>query len=131
MDPLFQKMSAAFDEGGSGGLLLNHLSCLDETSELYLDSNTVVPGLEEEQPEAAARSMVDLREFRGKKLWSSIFLVEGISLALSFHPPLGRCLDFATVSQLVIDNRARCQATSILVWYRSMSSPQQASRIRK
>ena len=44
VDPLFQKTSASFDEGGTSGLLLNHLSCLDNSSQLALDSETVVTG---------------------------------------------------------------------------------------
>ncbi len=82
VDPLFHKMSAAFDEGGSGGLLLNHLSCLDDTSELYLDSSTVVPGFDEPRESdevASARSMVDLKEFRGMS-WGQISLVFVIAL---------------------------------------------------
>ncbi|ELU01811.1 hypothetical protein CAPTEDRAFT_224498 [Capitella teleta] len=41
VDPLFHKTSAAFDEGGSGGLLLNHLNCMTDACELTLDSQTV------------------------------------------------------------------------------------------
>ena len=66
VDPLFKKTSAAFDEGGTGGLLLNHLRCLDDSSELVLDSNTVVYGADEvlRDPEHG-RAMVDLRDLRG------------------------------------------------------------------
>ncbi|XP_066278785.1 condensin complex subunit 2-like isoform X1 [Branchiostoma lanceolatum] len=41
VDPLFKKMSATFDEGGTRGLLLNHLSCRDDSMELLFDSNAV------------------------------------------------------------------------------------------
>ncbi|KAK3096126.1 hypothetical protein FSP39_023492 [Pinctada imbricata] len=40
VDPLFQMMSAAFDEGGSSGLLLNNLRCFDDQQELVLDSSS-------------------------------------------------------------------------------------------
>lgn len=46
VDPLFHKTSAAFDEGGTSGLLLNHLRCLDDTSELVLDSNTILTNVD-------------------------------------------------------------------------------------
>lgn len=38
IDPLFQKMRADFDEGGTGGLLLNNLYSRDDSSELLFDS---------------------------------------------------------------------------------------------
>lgn len=41
VDPLFHKTSASFDEGGTRGLLLNHLSCRDDSCETLLDSNTI------------------------------------------------------------------------------------------
>lgn len=40
VDPLFQKMSAAFDEGGAKGMLLNTLS-IGAGCEIIFDSNTV------------------------------------------------------------------------------------------
>mmetsp|Transcript_38856 Transcript_38856/g.153597 ORF Transcript_38856/g.153597 Transcript_38856/m.153597 type:complete len:432 (+) Transcript_38856:479-1774(+) len=40
VDPLFQKMSAAFDEGGARGMLLNTLS-IGAGCEIIFDSNTV------------------------------------------------------------------------------------------
>ncbi len=68
MDPLFQKTSAAFDEGGSGGLLLNQLRCLDDSSELVLDSNTIVTGTEDTEPNSRRGTKpVGLRELRGKQ----------------------------------------------------------------
>ncbi|XP_045188524.2 condensin complex subunit 2-like isoform X2 [Mercenaria mercenaria] len=42
VDPLFQVMSAAFDEGGSSGLLLSNLRTFDNTQRLVLDSNTLI-----------------------------------------------------------------------------------------
>ena len=42
VDPMFQLMSEAFDEGGTMGLLHNTLRCFDDSQELVLDSNTVV-----------------------------------------------------------------------------------------
>lgn len=38
VDPLFQKMSAAFDEGGARGMLLNNL-CVNERCEVVFDSS--------------------------------------------------------------------------------------------
>ena len=67
MDPLFQKTSAAFDEGGTGGLLLNHLRCLDDGSELILDSNTIAMDTSEPTPSQSDRASkpVDITEFKG------------------------------------------------------------------
>ncbi|BFY98591.1 hypothetical protein BsWGS_01632 [Bradybaena similaris] len=42
VDPMFQMMSAAFDEGGARGLLLNRLRCFDDRQQLVLDSSTSV-----------------------------------------------------------------------------------------
>ena len=67
VDPLFHKTSAAFDEGGVKGLLLNHLSVRDDTCELLLDSTAVIAPqntttLAQSQQQ---KSMVDLSEYRG------------------------------------------------------------------
>lgn len=43
VDPMFQMMSATFDEGGASGLLLNHLRCYDDQQLLMLDSGAIVP----------------------------------------------------------------------------------------
>ncbi|GFO14129.1 condensin complex subunit 2 [Plakobranchus ocellatus] len=42
VDPMFQMMSTAFDEGGARGLLLNRLQCFDSSQHLVLDSSTVL-----------------------------------------------------------------------------------------
>lgn len=42
VDPMFKVMSAAFDEGGSSGLLLNNLRSFDNSQQLVLDANTVI-----------------------------------------------------------------------------------------
>lgn len=41
-DPLFQIMSATFDEGGISSLLLNSLRCFDDQQSLALDSGTLI-----------------------------------------------------------------------------------------
>nr|XP_006825955.1 PREDICTED: condensin complex subunit 2-like [Saccoglossus kowalevskii] len=41
VDPLFQQTSAEFDEGGTSGLLLNHLCFNDDECQLLLDSNSI------------------------------------------------------------------------------------------
>ncbi|XP_041477580.1 condensin complex subunit 2-like isoform X2 [Lytechinus variegatus] len=62
-DPLFQRTSAAFDEGGSFGLLLNHLQCRDDGCELLLDSNTIINNEEEpSKSEKGIQTMVDMSE---------------------------------------------------------------------
>lgn len=41
IDPLFGKTSAAFDEGGARGLLLNHLCVVDYTAIVFDSSDAV------------------------------------------------------------------------------------------
>ena len=70
VDPLFHKTSAAFDEGGAGGLLLNHLFVRDDSCELLLDSTTVTMATRDASSEGQTTqdsSMVDLSELRGEK----------------------------------------------------------------
>ena len=69
VDPLFHKTSAAFDEGGTGGLLLNHLFVRDDSCELLLDSTTVTMTTRDVSSEGQTtqdNSMVDLSELRGE-----------------------------------------------------------------
>uniref|UniRef100_A0A0B6ZZN9 Condensin complex subunit 2 n=1 Tax=Arion vulgaris TaxID=1028688 RepID=A0A0B6ZZN9_9EUPU len=47
VDPMFQIMSAAFDEGGARGLLLNRLRCFDDTQQFVLDSSTTINVVED------------------------------------------------------------------------------------
>ncbi|XP_071494851.1 condensin complex subunit 2-like isoform X1 [Diadema antillarum] len=64
-DPLFQRTSAAFDEGGSFGLLLNHLHCRDDGCELLLDSNTVLsPEGEATKSDIGTQTTVDMSDVR-------------------------------------------------------------------
>lgn len=69
VDPMFHVMSATFDEGGASGLLMNHLRCYDDEQLLVLDSNAVVPVVEERPVGSAsqsnpAASSFDLEEVR-------------------------------------------------------------------
>ncbi|KAL3863722.1 hypothetical protein ACJMK2_005465 [Sinanodonta woodiana] len=63
VDPTFQLMSAAFDEGGTSGLLMNNLRCFDDSQELVLDSTTIVTHADINtlsQQSQQIRKMVDL-----------------------------------------------------------------------
>ncbi|KAK3590125.1 hypothetical protein CHS0354_041175 [Potamilus streckersoni] len=63
VDPTFQLMSAAFDEGGTSGLLMNNLRCFDDSQELVLDSTTIVSHTDTNtlsQQSQQSRKMVDL-----------------------------------------------------------------------
>ena len=68
MDPLFHKTSAAFDEGGTYGLLLNHLVCRDDDCELLLDSTELVSSTftQTEPLHPAKHEGVDLADLKGK-----------------------------------------------------------------
>ena len=65
---MFHKTSAAFDEGGTGGLLLNHLFVRDDSCELLLDSSTVTMTTRDALSEGQTTqdsNMIDLSELRG------------------------------------------------------------------
>ncbi|CAH1783707.1 unnamed protein product [Owenia fusiformis] len=64
VDPLFHKTASTFDEGGSGGLLLNHLHCIDDSSQLILDSSTVVMNTDSTKHNDKSRALVDLSNFK-------------------------------------------------------------------
>ncbi|KAK3698761.1 hypothetical protein QZH41_014526 [Actinostola sp. cb2023] len=67
VDPLFHKTSAAFDEGGTEGLLLNHLFVRDDMCELLLDSNAITMatrGATTQGQTSQDCSMIDLSELR-------------------------------------------------------------------
>ena len=65
VDPMFQMMSAAFDEGGASGLLLNRLRCWDNSQALILDSSTQVNVIEDVEPEEEQRKDIDIDALRG------------------------------------------------------------------
>ncbi|XP_038070775.1 condensin complex subunit 2-like isoform X2 [Patiria miniata] len=67
MDPLFHKTSAAFDEGGTFGLLLNHLTCRDDECELLLDSTSLASTVgtqTDETLESARQARLDLSDIK-------------------------------------------------------------------
>lgn len=66
MDPLFHKTSASFDEGGTRGLLLNHLRCRDDSCEILLDSNTVTTPTMADFNWGSSQTL-DLTELKGEK----------------------------------------------------------------
>ncbi|KAI8513738.1 hypothetical protein Bbelb_080620 [Branchiostoma belcheri] len=64
VDPLFKKMSATFDEGGTRGLLLNHLSCTDDNMELLFDAKSLATAtLGDKIDDTGSTEQVDLSEF--------------------------------------------------------------------
>lgn len=66
VDPMFQMMSTAFDEGGARGLLLNRLHCFDSSQQLVLDSSTVVNVVEDSLPDSQSSrkpvSILDVKD---------------------------------------------------------------------
>jgi hypothetical protein len=75
VDPLFQKTSASFDEGGTSGLLLNHLCCLDNSSQLVLDSDTVVTGFRlDRRASVEGQKLCSVKGFRGKACLKNMFV---------------------------------------------------------
>ena len=66
VDPLFRKTSAEFDEGGAGGLLLNHLS-VHGNCKLIFDSSDLLDEKMETTPDFSEK--LDYSVFAG--IWSS------------------------------------------------------------
>lgn len=72
VDPLFKKTSADFDEGGAGGILMNHLGC-DGNMKVVFDAGDAKVALDEEEEGADVEEeeeeeigvKVDLSKLRG------------------------------------------------------------------
>ncbi|XP_078312150.1 condensin complex subunit 2-like [Crassostrea virginica] len=64
VDPLFKVMSAAFDEGGSSGLLLNNLRCYDDRQELILDSSSDITQVDY-SVDPSQRKPINMSEIKG------------------------------------------------------------------
>ena len=62
---MFHIMSAAFDEGGTEGLLLNNLFCFDDCQQLVLDSETLVSVEHDSQKESERKHISDIAELKG------------------------------------------------------------------
>jgi hypothetical protein len=62
-------MSAAFDEGGSSGLLLSNLRTFDNTQRLVLDSNTLISPTDDLDTSRIEerKENVDVTDFKGEK----------------------------------------------------------------
>ncbi|XP_005091084.1 condensin complex subunit 2 [Aplysia californica] len=74
VDPMFQIMSAAFDEGGASGLLLNRLRCYDDSQSLILDSSTNVNVVEDVEPDNSQESRKSLDISALKELLGNVKL---------------------------------------------------------
>lgn len=83
-DPLFHKTSAAFDEGGTAGLLLNQLHCCNDMSELVLDSNTIVSTSDDQQMPSSHTEITKQQQVALKEL-KKMFL--GLKLSSTFICP--------------------------------------------
>lgn len=68
VDPLFKVMSAAFDEGGSSGLLLNNLRCFDDRQDLVLDSSSDVAQVDY-SIDISQRKPLEMSEIKGRLLF--------------------------------------------------------------
>lgn len=72
VDPLFKVMSAAFDEGGSSGLLLNNLRCFDDRQDLVLDSSSDVAQVDY-SIDISQRKPLEMSEIKGRIYLKMIF----------------------------------------------------------
>lgn len=70
VDPLFKVMSAAFDEGGSSGLLLNNLRCFDDRQDLVLDSSSDVAQVDY-SIDVSQRKPLEMSEIKGRLLFKT------------------------------------------------------------
>ena len=61
-------MSAAFDEGGSSGLLLNNLRSFDSKQQLILDSSTLITPVDDPDTSRLEerQQFVDASEIKGR-----------------------------------------------------------------
>lgn len=84
VDPMFHIMSAAFDEGGAQGLLLNRLQCFDDSQQLVLDSSTVVNVVEDTLPDSqTSRKPVDISDYKGLELvYKCTFLLRRFGIGI-------------------------------------------------
>ncbi|BGP11648.1 hypothetical protein JCM10049v2_007558 [Rhodotorula toruloides] len=64
VDPLFKKTSADFDEGGAGGILMNHLGC-DGNMKVVFDAGDAKLECDDEEGEEGAKKEEDVREEEG------------------------------------------------------------------
>lgn len=70
MDPLFKSLTTAFAEGLSSGLLLSALSCYTDSSELVLDSTTIIDDIESQPVSKTNKDpvgMSDIKDFLEKE----------------------------------------------------------------
>lgn len=66
MDPLFKSLTTAFAEGLSSGLLLSALSCYTDSSELVLDSTTIIDDIESQPVSKTNKDPVGMSDIKGK-----------------------------------------------------------------
>lgn len=71
VDPLFKKTSADFDEGGAGGILMNHLGCDGNMKVVFDAGDAKLECVEEEDEEAEEEEdeegvEVDIAKLRGE-----------------------------------------------------------------
>lgn len=71
VDPLFAKTSADFDEGGAGGILMNHLGCDGNMKVVFDAGDAKLEASDEDEDEQDADEVdeigmrVDLNQLRG------------------------------------------------------------------
>ncbi|XP_041370641.1 condensin complex subunit 2-like [Gigantopelta aegis] len=64
VDPMFHVMSAAFDEVGTSGLLLNNLRCFDDSQQLVLDSSALISVDHDSQKQEERKPISDVAEIK-------------------------------------------------------------------
>lgn len=74
MDPLFKSLTIAFAEGLSSGLLLSALSCYTDSSELVLDSTTVIDDIESQPVSKTNKDPVGMSDIKGKSVFCLFLL---------------------------------------------------------
>ncbi|KAM0789862.1 hypothetical protein ACM66B_006708 [Microbotryomycetes sp. NB124-2] len=98
VDPLFKKTSADFDEGGAGGILMNHLGC-DGTMRVVFDAGDAKLSPDEDVDDTAdddASASLDLSPLAANFLSKGLQAVDSMSLCpslASFKFSLGANID--------------------------------------
>ncbi|KOS12654.1 brn1-protein required for chromosome condensation [Malassezia pachydermatis] len=103
VDPLFKKTSADFDEGGAGGLLMNHLH-IDDTMKVVFDASDVTAAVDTEKEEAAVPTTDDAPAIDLGKLQSRL-----LAAAAQTHP---ESMAESQTLEDVLASRMLCPSTS-------------------
>lgn len=119
IDPLFHKMSKAFDEGGAKGLLLGNLGVSNKGCHIVFDSKELV-GDDAQEENAAEKDAIDEEEKAGAEMKQGEINLQEIdisafsnkleSLLASYAAPSVDCVSFVPQLQSLRDDYATLES---------------------